>query len=147
MAIHDKLFPSKIFLHRTKLLHAKILLVDDYPANILVAGTCLEGLGLRYDVAINGLEAVQLVTQTDYTVILMDINMPEMDGITATTIIRKFEKDVLRSREPIIALTAHPDFLEDDMAQLMDMDGIIMKPFQLLQLKRVLQKYINLQTT
>lgn len=142
MTLHNQLYLPKNLFRRPKPVIPKILLVDDYEANILVAGTCLECLGLSYDTAINGLDAVQQVIARQYTVILMDINMPEMDGISATELIRKLEKDSLRLRQPIIAMTAHPDFLEDGKAQLFGMDAVIMKPFHLLDLEKLLQKYI-----
>ncbi len=82
----------------------RVLLVDDSPLNREVAVEFLRETGLDIDQAVNGREAVEKVRSGDYRLVLMDIQMPEMDGITATQTIRADE----RFRDlPIIAMTAH----------------------------------------
>ena len=67
------------------------------------------------DVATNGLEAVQLFQAREYDLIFMDVQMPEMDGYTATRIIREWETSLGRKETPVIALTAHS--LEEEAAR------------------------------
>ena len=84
----------------------RALLVDDNLVNQKVAGAMLAKLGLSYDLAGNGVEAVRCVGNKDYALVLMDVEMPEMDGITATQRIRDREVLEGRARLPIIAMTA-----------------------------------------
>lgn len=123
---------------------AKVLLVDDYEANILIAGTYLEYLGLTYDIASNGFDAVQLVSEHQYVVILMDIQMPGMDGIKATSLIREMEQTNGRPRQAIIAFTASPELTAESQRQLFGLDDYICKPFVQSHLEEVLTKYINI---
>ena len=80
---------------------AHVLVVDDNRINLKITERMLSKHNMTSDFAINGIEAVDLAKANDYDIILMDINMPEMDGIEASRIIRTFNKTV-----PIIALTA-----------------------------------------
>lgn len=87
------------------LANTRILLVEDNPANQMVIKHILEFSKLQVDIATNGYEAIDAVSNIPYDIVLMDISMPEMDGMTATREIRKLagkERDI-----PIIALTAH----------------------------------------
>lgn len=116
----------------------KVLIVDDYNANILVTSTYLESMGFDYDVAVSGYQAIEMVKQRSYIAILMDIQMPGMDGIQATSLIRQFEEESGRPRQPIIAFTAHPLVGGEDRCLLMDMDSFITKPFNPQRLKDLL---------
>lgn len=120
----------------------KILLVDDYDANILITGTYLEYLGMTYDVATNGFDAVRQVIAHQYAAILMDINMPDMDGIEATSLIRQLEKDSGRERQPIIAFSAHPGAMEESIWCSWGMDCAITKPFQQSRFEQLIAKYV-----
>ncbi len=84
---------------------ARVLLVEDNVANQLVVSNILERSGLHVDVASNGKEAVAVASELSYDIILMDISMPEMDGMEATQKIRALSSGV--SNIPIVALTAH----------------------------------------
>ena len=86
-------------------LSGRILLAEDNPTNQMIFQAMLGKLGLSVDIVGNGLEAVDAMKSRPYDVVLMDISMPEMDGIEATHRIREFESG--KSRTPIIALTAH----------------------------------------
>ena len=103
-----------------------ILLVEDNPANRLVTQTVLEKAGVRVDIASNGFEALAAVRRRPYDLILMDIGMPELDGVGATAEIRKLDTD--RARTPIVAMTAH--VMHGDRSKFLahGMDGYLAKP-------------------
>lgn len=103
-----------------------ILLAEDNPANQLVTRMALEKSGLRVDIASNGVEAVAALRQRPYDLVLMDIGMPELDGIGATAQIRELPSE--RSKTPIIAMTAH--VMQGDRSKLLaqGMDGYLAKP-------------------
>jgi PAS domain S-box-containing protein len=106
-----------------------ILLVEDYPANILVATTFLKQFGYRCEIAKNGVEALEMALRQRFSLILMDIQMTEMNGLEATRQIRQLEKQKGLPRTPIIGMSAHA--LLGDKAIGMDagMDDYIAKPF------------------
>jgi PAS domain S-box-containing protein len=103
----------------------KALLVEDVVVNQLVARSLLTQAGLQVDTANNGKEAVDMVSSQLYDLILMDIQMPEMDGYKATELIRRMSQ---YKNTPIIAMTAN--VMKDDMERclLAGMNGHIAKP-------------------
>jgi CheY-like chemotaxis protein len=101
-----------------------ILLVEDSELNILVARKFLEEWGAEIEVANNGLEALELFDESKHHLILMDLNMPVMDGYTATAELRK--RGVTK---PIIALTASIPTNEKDDILTLGCDDIVLKPF------------------
>ena len=117
----------------------RALLVDDNLVNQKVAGAMLAKLGLSYDLAGNGVEAVRCVGNKDYALVLMDVEMPEMDGITATRRIRDREALEGRARLPIIAMTANA--LQEDRERCLaaGMDGYVAKPIS----RKTLQDELN----
>jgi CheY-like chemotaxis protein len=118
----------------------KILLAEDNIINQKVASVTLNKLGFKnVDVANNGTEAVQMHLKNQYDLILMDIQMPVMNGLEATGKIRENERDNNKlKRVKIIALTANA--LESDVKMYLqhDMDGVITKPFKPADLKRII---------
>ncbi|CAN5315217.1 hypothetical protein BH11CYA1_BH11CYA1_24040 [soil metagenome] len=84
----------------------KVLLAEDHPVNQLVAASVLEELGIKFDIASNGLEALEAYKQNRYDLILMDCQMPEMNGFETTAAIRALEKDS-DIHVPIVAVTAN----------------------------------------
>jgi CheY-like chemotaxis protein len=120
-----------------------ILLTEDYEPNILVAGTYLEHFGYTYDVARNGTEAVEKACSTAYSVILMDIQMPDMSGFEATQKIREHEHIHGKARVTIIGLTAHA--LSGDRERCLNagMDDYLSKPILESLLRDKLRLYIS----
>lgn len=104
----------------------KVLLVEDNKINRLIAGKSLEIIGCIYKEAVNGLEALEFLKNESFDLILMDIQMPEMDGIEATKIIRK----ELKIKTPIIALTANVFKQDIDSYLAVGMNDFIIKPFE-----------------
>jgi DNA-binding response OmpR family regulator len=115
----------------------KILLVEDNPLNQKVLGMFISKLGYEYDIASNGLGAVDLCNDNNYPFILMDIYMPGMDGPEATVKIRESET-VTGHRAKIIAITANES--EESVKRCYDsgMDDYLVKPFTLDVLKEKL---------
>jgi CheY-like chemotaxis protein len=115
----------------------KILLVEDNPLNQKVLGMFISKLGYEYDIASNGLGAVNLCNENNYPFILMDIYMPGMDGPEATIKIRESEI-ITGHRSKIIAITANES--EESVKRCYDsgMDDYLVKPFTLDVLKEKL---------
>jgi PAS domain S-box-containing protein len=111
--------------------HLKILLAEDNLINQRVGMLTLQKLGMKPDLALNGLEVLELHQKNQYDLILMDIQMPEMDGLEATIAIRNKEMSgELPARVTIVAVTANA--MKEDKEVCLDsgMDGYITKPFK-----------------
>ncbi len=119
----------------------KILLAEDSLANRKLAIGLLSRWGHQIDVAVNGEEAVHAIVQKRYDVVLMDVQMPEMDGLTATRAIRRREATGNIPFTPIIALTAHA--MKGDRERCLEagMDDYITKPIRPLDLATVLARF------
>ncbi len=107
-------------------LPLRILLTEDNVVNQKVASRFLELMGYRCDIAANGREAVECATRQPYDVILMDVQMPEMDGYTATKLIN--ERTTPETRPQIIALTAHASVQDRELCLSNGMDDYLTKP-------------------
>lgn len=114
----------------------RILLAEDNMVNQKVALLMLKRLGYRADVACNGFEVLQALARQQYDVVLMDVQMPEMDGLEAARRVRAM-KDI--NQPKILAMTAYA--LEDDREKCIQagMDGYIRKPVQLKELRAALE--------
>jgi CheY-like chemotaxis protein len=110
-----------------------VLLVDDNAVNRRVAGRMLERLGLSPVLAVDGVEAVAAAKGTDFDVILMDVQMPHLDGLEATRMIRAFEGT---ARPWIIALTAGATAEEREASRLAGADEHLTKPIRLDELRQ-----------
>jgi len=108
---------------------ARVLLVEDHEPNILVESTYLEMMGIACDVARDGLQAMEKFALRKYDLILLDVQMPSMDGLEVTRRIRAQEKLKHLPRTPIIGMTAYA--LAGDRQRCLDvgMDEYISKPF------------------
>ncbi len=119
----------------------RVLLAEDNQTNQMAAVRMLEMLGYQVDVAVNGVEAVEACRNGAYGIVLMDNQMPEMDGIAATRAIRAFEHAHGRSPVPIIALTA--DAMQGDREKCLaaGMNDYLSKPFRVVQLGEMLGRW------
>jgi CheY-like chemotaxis protein len=125
-------------------LDAKILLVEDNPINQMVAQKMLEKLGLKAAQANNGVEALTMLDKEAYDLVLMDCQMPEMDGFDATREIRKLDiKSINQHAIPIVAMTANVMSGDRERCMEVGMDDYIGKPVQRDQLESVLRKWLN----
>jgi len=106
-----------------------------------VARRILAHLSYRVDVATNGLEALEAMAGTDYAAVLMDCEMPQMDGYAATAEIRRREGD--RRHTPIIAMTASDSSAHRERCMDAGMDDYIVKPAQSADLDVVLAKWVG----
>ncbi|MDA8243753.1 MAG: PAS domain S-box protein [Elusimicrobia bacterium] len=118
----------------------RILLAEDNPVNQKVAMRQLEKLGYEASLAANGLEAVAAVKDSSFDLVLMDCQMPEMDGFQATREIRRLQADEQR-RMPIIAMTANA--LQGDKEKCLEagMDAYIPKPVRIEQLETLIARW------
>jgi two-component system sensor histidine kinase/response regulator len=118
---------------------ARILLAEDNPVNQLFACRLLERLGHEVTVANNGVEALDALDRACFDLVLMDMQMPVMDGIEATQAIRAREADG-RQRLPIVALTANASADDRERCLTTGMDDYLAKPFSAPQLRAVLHR-------
>ena len=118
---------------------ACVLVAEDEPVNMLLISEILGKMGFQVIKALNGKEAVRLLTENDPALIFMDLNMPEMDGLTATQTIRGLSQP--KNNIPIVALTA--DALAEDRVKCMEagMNAFVSKPFRLEEIESVLKEY------
>jgi len=124
-------------------LSGRVLVAEDNEVNLEVARRMLQGAGLTVDVAVNGREAVERWSASRPDLVLMDVQMPELDGNDATRRIRALEAEAGGgARTPIIALTAHdmPSDHADCLAA--GMDGYLAKPYGRRQLLELLQRHL-----
>lgn len=122
---------------------ALILVADDHSANRMLAELQLQELGLRAHLVTNGLEAVDAIKANSFGAILMDCQMPEMDGFEAASEIRRLEADSTR-RIPIIAMTANAMQGDKDECMSAGMDDYVTKPIELKNLGEVLSRWLPL---
>ena len=123
---------------------AKILLVEDNPINQMVAQKMLEKAGFKSILANNGVEALTVLAEQDFDLILMDCQMPEMDGFDATREIRQRNIKALNQQPvPIVAMTAN--VMSGDRERCLDvgMDDYLAKPVQVDELDSLLRKWLN----
>jgi two-component system, sensor histidine kinase and response regulator len=142
----------------------RILLAEDHPTNRRIAAEILQSVGISVDTAVNGIEVLEAVKEKMYDAVLMDVQMPEMDGIEATLIIREWERgegsgvrgqgeDISSHPEPltphpipIIAMTAHAMSGDRERCLEAGMDDYIPKPIDRKKLFSVLRKIIRRQS-
>ncbi len=116
--------------HHAGPVRGRILLVEDYPTNREVACRFLRQAGYEVDVAANGQEALGCFQRQEYQLVLMDIQMPVMDGYAATAAIREMERRDARDRVPVLAMTAHAIKGYEEKCLAAGMDDYVTKPVQ-----------------
>jgi two-component system sensor histidine kinase/response regulator len=119
-----------------------VLLAEDNQINQKVAKRMLEKMGYMVTVVNNGIEAIQRFHKYNYDIILMDVQMPEMDGFEATRIIRREEK-YTGNHVPIIALTAHAMKGDRDRCIHEGMDGYASKPIKFTELLDIIETHVS----
>jgi len=124
-------------------LGGTVLVVEDHPVNRLIACEMLRSLGVSVIEASDGSEALQLLFNTSVDLVLMDCEMPVMDGYTATRRIRDFENQRGLRRLPVIALTAHASELDEAKTRSAGMDAHIAKPYTRAELQEALLAFLR----
>jgi len=120
----------------------RILLVDDNFINQEVGKTILVKFGFEIVVAENGLDALKCIKEGKFDAVLMDLQMPIMDGYEATV---KIREDPNNEHLPIIAMTAHAFVGEKERCFSLGMNEYLNKPFNPRELNKILTKWIDLQ--
>ena len=123
--------------------NSKVLVAEDYEGNVVVIGQMLENLGLEYDIAKDGAQALELWNKHHYDMVLMDVQMPEVDGFTATQRIREKESRNDMKRTPIVGMTAHALVGDKKKCIKVGMDAYLPKPLDESELKKQILKYIK----
>ena len=122
-----------------------ILLAEDNPINQKVAMRVLKHLGYQADMVGNGKEVIEAITNKSYDLILMDIQMPEMDGLETTQHIRNQEIGSQLTPIVIVAITANASHDDQYICREAGMNDYISKPIQIPELKNILQRYEELK--
>ncbi|HSI68725.1 MAG TPA: ATP-binding protein [Gillisia sp.] len=127
--ISDTQLPAQRPVSLTKVLrNLKVLIVDDNKINLQVTSKTFENWGIKYSIANNGIEAVAKVQEEDFGLVLMDLHMPKMDGYTASSAIRKIEKEKFLSL-PILAISGSIDFFQAENMNANGFSGFLAKPY------------------
>jgi signal transduction histidine kinase len=122
---------------------ANVLIAEDNKTNQLLMSLILDSYGVSYDIANNGLEAVELFKEKKFDLILMDENMPELNGIGALIQIRAYEAKNALEKTPVIAVTANALTADVDKFLSAGMDGFISKPIDNRLLGVELSKFLK----
>ena len=120
-----------------------ILIAEDNKTNQMLISLLMDDYEVNYKIANNGLEVVEMFQQGKYDLVLMDENMPELNGIAAMKLIKTYEKENNLTKTPIIALTA--SVLDTDIENFLKegMDGFVGKPINTKELESELNKYLK----
>ncbi|MBX2930313.1 MAG: response regulator [Chitinophagaceae bacterium] len=124
-----------------QLSNIKVLVAEDNEVNNILIRRMLQHLGIAYDIALTGNEVLQLISNNDYDAVLMDIQMPDKNGIEATIEIRNLPSDTIKNI-PVIALTANSLKGEEQKYIAAGMNGYLTKPFKENELEEILVKVV-----
>jgi two-component system, sensor histidine kinase len=137
-------FPSSALLSSPGRFRGRVLLAEDNQISQKVATLLLKGFNITPELAENGREALSIVeTSEPFDLILMDCQMPEMDGLEAARRIRQRENEMGRSRAPIVALTAHARAEDITRSMQAGMDGHLTKPLRKRDLQATLEAWLE----
>ncbi|MBF0225514.1 MAG: response regulator [Desulfobacterales bacterium] len=131
-----------LYESKNKRSDLKILLAEDNLVNQKLALKLLEKFGYAANAVINGKEAVKALEENDYDIVLMDVQMPEMDGLEATKVIRNPSSKVKNHSIPIIALTAHAMKGDKELCIDVGMNDYISKPISPQKLMDIIEKQV-----
>ncbi len=123
-------------------IDARVLVVDDNPANLKLMKIFLSRLGFKPELVANGNEAITAYRSGAFNLILMDCQMPELDGYDATKVIRSIEAESGQERIPILALTAHAMSGDKEKCLAAGMDDYLSKPISIRDLRLALRKWL-----
>lgn len=134
--------PQQVWNHKTIVVRGRVLIAEDNPINQMIAQTILEGLGLDTIVVQNGLDAVMALEQKPFDLVLMDCQMPLLDGFEATRKIRKSEK-IMDPDIPVIALTA--SVMKGDLERCLNagMNDYLAKPVSPQAMRTMIGKWLG----
>ncbi len=128
----------------------RVLVAEDNEVNLEIATLMLSTMGCDVDVAVNGRRAVEMWSASRYDLILMDCQMPELDGYAATRIIRQHERFRVSNldasadgRIPVIALTAHAIHGDRERCLVAGMDDYLSKPFTISRLTNMVDRWLS----
>ena len=122
-----------------------VLIVDDYQPNTVLVRSFLEEIGCTFSIAKDGEDAIRQTEEQRFDLILMDVQMPVMDGLKATRIIREREKEQKIRRNNIIGMTAHALKGDRERCIGVGMDEYLSKPFTAEELQQKVIKLIPMQ--
>ncbi len=122
---------------------AHLLLVEDNRINQMVASRMLDKLGVTHQVAEHGLQALAMLRNGRFDLVLMDMQMPEMDGIEATRALRAWEREEGRKPVPVVAMTANALVEDRDACLAAGMDDHLAKPVEMDRLREVLNRWLG----
>lgn len=120
----------------------RVLLVEDNATNRLVARNFLQRLGLEVEEAADGRQALEVLAKRTFSLVVMDVQMPVMDGLEAAKLIRDPSTSVLQHDIPIIAMTAHAMKGDAEICRAAGMNDYVSKPVQLERLRQVLERWL-----
>jgi two-component system, NarL family, sensor histidine kinase BarA len=123
-----------------------VLVVEDNPVNQVVVQAMLAELGATSTVAGNGREALDCIAGEPFDLVLMDVHMPELDGLSATRALREREAAAGARRLTVVAMTATAESEDGPVCEQAGMDGFLSKPFGLTDLKRCLERFAGTAT-
>jgi CheY-like chemotaxis protein len=121
----------------------RVLVVEDVTVNLLLITKVLEKHGIRVDAAANGKEALEMVKEFSYDLVLMDCQMPVMDGFTATQAIREWELAHGKPHTTIVALTADAMIGDRERCLQVGMDDYLNKPIRFTDVADMLEKWLG----
>jgi len=144
LELQGKPEPDVVDVTQPVCYYGRVLLAEDNPVNQEVAGILLNELGLNHTLASNGRQVLNFLRQQPYDLVLMDCQMPEMDGYQTTIAIRAMEAaGELRGHTPIVALTANAVEGDHQHCLAMGMDDYLSKPLAEAALRRVLTRWLG----